>query len=71
MYCILMINLVESMSEVFGVPDGNRTHVAAATERSFATKLQAPYHLTLYRIIKACPTCACVLIVLLFHLLRV
>lgn len=25
------------------VPDGNRTRIAAATERSFTTKLQAPY----------------------------
>lgn len=29
------------------VPDGNRTRVAAATERSFTTKLQAPYFLNI------------------------
>ena len=29
----------------FWVPDGNRTHLTAATERSFTTKLQAPYFL--------------------------
>ena len=34
------------------VPEGDRTLVAAATERSFTTKLQAPYLIQLYYISK-------------------